>query len=95
MKTWNNIKKLNKQEQEHYTFRSVKCESINKFKDYWIDILHDKVNKKYTVSFFGSMINRCFESYYSCRRLIHELAVEYMQYNKSFIDDFLKSKDLL
>lgn len=93
MKTWENIKNINKPEQYH--FEIVKWQHINKFKDYWINILHDKIYKVYTISFFGTPINKHFESYYSCHRLIYQIAVEYMQYWKFHIEDFLKSKDLV
>lgn len=95
MKTWKNIKKLPKNIITIYSFNDNLSEKYNKFKNYWINISFDSKNKVYSVSFFGSPVNRNFKKLYSCYRFIYNIAVEYMQYNKSFIDYFLKSKDLL
>lgn len=93
MKTWEDIKNINKP--EHYHFEVVKWQYVNKFKDYWINILYDKIHKVYTISFFGTPIKNHYVSYNSCHRLIYQIAVEYMQYWKFHIEDFLKSKDLV
>lgn len=94
MRTWKNIKKIPKNEIILYHFESNN-EKYNKFKDYWINISFDSKNKVYLVSFFGTPVNQTFKKLYSCYRFIYNIAVEYMQYNKPFIDDFLKWKDLL
>lgn len=91
MRTWKNIKKIDKY--SLYEFKSIKDKKINKFIDHWIDIWYCESEKLYSVSFYWFPIMRTWKDRYSVYRFIYKIAVEYMSYNKSYINEFLKSND--